>query len=199
MDDKDIVSAVFLHLADKVGQDRFELWFGAQVRLTISDSTATVEVPNRFYQDWLRRNFRRDVEAACHEVLGRAAAVEFRIDPTLDSKSTPRAEVPCSVQATFDFADSSGNDQIAPGGNAATAVLEPRRAVQPVRPEAVLPESSVCARKFATFETFVVGKRQQTRICRRRERGPTTGQDQSAFGLRVHRHRKDAPIRGDLE
>ena len=87
MDDKDIVSSIFLNLAAKVGQDRFDLWFGAQVRLTIGSATATVEVPNRFYQDWLRRNFRRDIEAACQEILGRAVAVEFRIDPALDTKS----------------------------------------------------------------------------------------------------------------
>jgi chromosomal replication initiator protein len=160
MDDKEVVSAVLRNLADRVGQERFELWFGAQMRLTVSSGTAIVSVPNRFYQDWLRRNFRRDIEAACHEVLGRSLAVEFRIDPALDSKQAPRASIQSEVQATFDFGESDSDPTEATlGGNAATAVLEqPRRMETSVSRRAVTHEPSARARKFATFETFVVGQ-----------------------------------------
>jgi chromosomal replication initiator protein len=159
MDDKEVVSAVLANLVDRVGQDRFELWFGAQVRFTIGSATATIAVPNRFYQDWLRRNFRRDVEAACHEVLGRVLTVEFRIDSSLDNKSAA-ACIQRSVQASFDFADADcPQSEFAVPGNVATAVLElPRRITKTFCKPATAPEGNSCARKFATFETFVVGQ-----------------------------------------
>jgi chromosomal replication initiator protein len=160
MDDKEIVSAVLVTLADRVGQDRFELWFGAQVRLTIGPATATVTVPNRFYQDWLRRNFRRDIEVACREVLGRALAVEFRIDSSLDCKTSPPTGVERSVQATFAFADGDRvTSEVALAGSASAAVLDPPgRTARPLSKPSVVPETSVWARRFATLETFVVGE-----------------------------------------
>ena len=204
MDDKDIVSSIFLNLAAKVGQDRFELWFGAQVRLTIGIATATVEVPNRFYQDWLRRNFRRDVEAACQEILGRAVAVEFRIDPALDSKSADSKLAPRARRRTLSpgnirlrrrqcrrpdrawwqhgngRAGAAQSDQGDPAGNGSA------------RNERVHP-------KVRHLRDVRGGKRQQTRICRRRKRGSTAGEDQPAVGLRIHRHGKNTLIGGRLE
>lgn len=82
-DDMEIVSALQNALADKVGQERFELWFGANTRLEVSDDALTVRVPNQFFQDWLRKNYRQQIEAACQETLGRPAPVNFRIDPSL--------------------------------------------------------------------------------------------------------------------
>ena len=79
----EIVSALQLALADKVGQERFELWFGANTRLDLHDESLTVCVPNQFFQDWLRKNFREQIEASCEETLGRAVPVSFRIDPAL--------------------------------------------------------------------------------------------------------------------
>ena len=71
MHDKDIVAAALARLAERIGDDRFELWFGANVRVEARDSNLIVEVPNQFHQNWLRRNFRLDLEAACQEAIGR--------------------------------------------------------------------------------------------------------------------------------
>lgn len=57
----EIVSALKLALADKVGQARFEVWFGTSTCLDYRDETLTVRVPNQFYQDWLRTNFRDQI------------------------------------------------------------------------------------------------------------------------------------------
>ncbi len=89
MDDKEIVSAVLAHLADKVGQDRFELWFGSNVRLTVNDTALMVAAGNRFFQDWLRQNFRADIEAACQAVIGSRLSIEFRIDAALLKATAP--------------------------------------------------------------------------------------------------------------
>jgi chromosomal replication initiator protein len=79
----EIVSALQLVLADKVGQERFDLWFGANTRLELADDTLTVRVPSQFFQDWLRNHFRDQIEAACCETIGRVPAVRFLVDLSL--------------------------------------------------------------------------------------------------------------------
>ncbi|HEY4312548.1 MAG TPA: chromosomal replication initiator protein DnaA [Pirellulales bacterium] len=95
-DDTEIVSAVLLALADKVGKDRFEMWFGANARIALVADTLRVAVPNQFYQDWLRTNFRRHIEDSCQQVLGRDLPVTFHVDrdlnrPRVASLSAPPA------------------------------------------------------------------------------------------------------------
>ncbi len=53
-DDKEIVSALRSSLAGKVGQDRFDLWFGAATRLDYDGSALRIGVPNRFFLEWIR-------------------------------------------------------------------------------------------------------------------------------------------------
>ena len=60
-DDTEIVSALQVALADKVGQQRYEMWFGANARIALEADALKVSVPNQFYQDWLRTNFRRHI------------------------------------------------------------------------------------------------------------------------------------------
>lgn len=92
-DDMEIVSALKLALADKVGQERFELWFGATTRLDYREDTVTVFVANRFHQDWLRNNFRHEIESSCQLALGRIVPVRFHIDQDLAKQQSPAKPV----------------------------------------------------------------------------------------------------------
>ena len=80
MDDKEVVSAIRATLADKVGQDRFDLVARRRMPAVAARRELLVELPNRFSQDWVRSHFRREIEAACAETLGKPLAVEFRVD-----------------------------------------------------------------------------------------------------------------------
>lgn len=125
----EIVSALKLALADKVGQARFEVWFGTNTCLEYDGDTLTVRVPNQFYQDWLRTNFREPIEASCRETLGKIVPVRFHIDSELRAESLRSAcVVPLAVCAT-----------------PPKETLKPGPAVAP-------------RRRFATLESFVVGQ-----------------------------------------
>jgi chromosomal replication initiator protein len=87
MNDMDIVSAVHSWLADKLGPIRYELWFGAKTRLSLSAGVLTVESATQFAQDWLRTHYRRQLETACREVAGRDAEIEFCVNAELESDS----------------------------------------------------------------------------------------------------------------
>ncbi|MDX1964211.1 MAG: chromosomal replication initiator protein DnaA [Pirellulales bacterium] len=113
MDDMEIVSAVLAALAERVGRERFELWFGPQTRLTVRAASVLVEAPNRFYQDWLRNQFRRDLEAVCAQVLRRQVTLEFRIEPSLqkgDISPTHTQNITSTSNGTYH----SQNAELAP-------------------------------------------------------------------------------------
>lgn len=117
-DDMEIVSALKLALADKVGQERFELWFGATTRLDYREGTVTVFVADRFHQDWLRNNFRHDIESSCQQTLGRSVPVEFHVDREL-ARQQLAAKPACVSETTCSVARQ-------PNGTAVSA-SEPRR------------------------------------------------------------------------
>src|SRR3954454_17021337 len=82
MDDKEIVSAVQAALVDRVGQDRFDLWLGA-TRMRVRGDLLIIAVARQFAQNWLRRNLRREIEAAAAAACARPMSLEFRIDASL--------------------------------------------------------------------------------------------------------------------
>jgi len=130
----EIGSALRLALADQVGQDRFDLWFGNHTCLDYDNETVTVRVPNQFYQDWLRTNFRRQIEASCHAALGKVVPVRFHIDPGLEHKPPVPTAPPCTTAPT------------ACGAVAKLAPAEP---------------AAVHRRRMATLDSFVVGPSNQ--------------------------------------
>ena len=139
-DDTDIVSALRNALADKVGTERFELWFGANTRLVLADGTLTIAAPSRFLSDFLRLNFRDQVEAACLDVLGELPALEFRAgagsaDPHAAAATASTAEATCPP----------------------TAPQRPPRG-QPAREPAIAGgRNGPPRRRFSDLESFVTG------------------------------------------
>ncbi|HKD36005.1 MAG TPA: DnaA N-terminal domain-containing protein, partial [Pirellulales bacterium] len=89
MDDKEIVSALRACLADKVGQERFDLWFVPHTRLSVLGHTIVIEVANVFFQNWIRTTFRREIEAAGAEVMRQPVGIEFRIDAAIAASGPP--------------------------------------------------------------------------------------------------------------
>ena len=61
MDDREIVSAIRAQLAQRVGKERYEVWFGRGTQLAVRAGTLEISVPSEFFQGWLRRHpFRFD-------------------------------------------------------------------------------------------------------------------------------------------
>lgn len=183
MDDKEIVSALLAALAERVGRERYDLWFGGQIRLTLRDGVLLVETPNRFYQDWLRNQFRREIETVAAEVLNGPVALEFRISAELCQGSAapggtqaeaamtavsqvergPIAEfattLPAAVEAlaSLPFARTAAGvktTNVTAKSNGATAAVA-RRSTAPIQSQPT--SNSVRPRNYATMETFVVG------------------------------------------
>ena len=98
-DDTEVVSALCGALADKLGKERYELWFGSGTRFAEDGGRLIVGVPNRFLHDWLRSNMRQEIEEAYVHVLGTPPVLEFHVDPSLAAAGAiaspgPRTDAP---------------------------------------------------------------------------------------------------------
>ena len=92
--DREIVPAFERALAQRIGAARFETWFVGNAEFRLANGILEIRVANRFYEDWLRRNFRDEIDASTAEVLGRAVAVEYRIDASITPPSDQDAPQP---------------------------------------------------------------------------------------------------------
>ena len=136
----EIVLSFRAALAERIGSQRYDLWFGRRTRLCVRDSVLLVGVPDAFYQDWLRRHFRVDLEAVCMEVLGRRLSVEFAIEPSLSDANH-------DVSSTADKSTSSPQGS-SPKGSSPRAK----------RSHISAPSArTVRQRRFADFDSFEVG------------------------------------------
>ncbi len=81
-------------LERRVGKQAYEIWIEPLKLLNISDGNVELEVPNRYYSDWVRDNHRADIIEVLTEVCAREK-VDFgaiqRLKFTL-SNSSPSAE-----------------------------------------------------------------------------------------------------------
>lgn len=139
----EIVSALRCSLADKVGNERFELWFGKNTRLEWADGTLTIGTPSRFFQQWLQANFRPQIEGACREVLGRCPQLTFRLDADLQQSA---AGEPAAASNEADGKPRGPGARPGPCGRA------------PAEAAATPAEDGARRRRSADLESFVTGR-----------------------------------------
>jgi chromosomal replication initiator protein len=79
----EVVAALQQAIAQRIGEQRYQLWFPDKTRFTWHDQHLTVGVPNHFYQEWLKKQFADVVRAAVGDVTGKKIDVRFVIDAQL--------------------------------------------------------------------------------------------------------------------
>src|SRR5215203_6890557 len=70
-------------IAQRVGQQRFHVWFDNSTRLDLRNDGLEIAVPNDFISEWIGKNFTRPIQEAAHEVLGGPLSVRFCVVPEL--------------------------------------------------------------------------------------------------------------------
>lgn len=144
-DDKEIAAAIRRRLTERLGQERFELWFGRLATISVEGTQVTTTAGTQFFADYLRNGFRQELQAAANETLGVQAELVFRVaevDPPVSPTDTCATQPP--PQAAQPQPAGGGSR---PDGDASAESL--RSTVLPLRPE---PRPAAF-----TMETFVVG------------------------------------------
>jgi chromosomal replication initiator protein len=70
-------------IAQKVGPQRFKIWFKNSTRFSCADGFVKVGVPNVFIGGWIENHFSDAITDAAKDVLGHDVQVAYSIDPDL--------------------------------------------------------------------------------------------------------------------
>jgi chromosomal replication initiator protein len=80
---QDAIATVQSRIAEKVGPQKYNVWFKNATRFSIADGYLHVAIPNRFVGEWIERHFADVINEAVHEVTGEEVSLSFTIDPSL--------------------------------------------------------------------------------------------------------------------
>src|SRR4051812_42353268 len=70
-------------IAQRVGPQRFHVWFNNSTRLDLKHDGLEIAVPNDFISEWIGTHFKAPIQEAAHEVLGCPLPVRFSVVPQL--------------------------------------------------------------------------------------------------------------------
>lgn len=86
MDADSIWKDVLQKVEEKVGRSIFDLWFKPMKLLSVDGKTALVEVPNRFFREWVDDHYPNVLNIALGEVVAKDLDVEYVIPDREDQK-----------------------------------------------------------------------------------------------------------------
>jgi chromosomal replication initiator protein len=70
-------------IAQRVGQQRFAVWFSNSARLEVKNDSLEIAVPNDFISEWIGLHFASPIKEATQEVLGCEMPLRFQVVPQL--------------------------------------------------------------------------------------------------------------------
>ena len=96
------VSPVLALIAEKLGEKRFDLWFGQDTQCDSDTEKVTFHVRNDFRAGSIRRHCKQEVDQAVLEIFGKSLPIDFVVKPpkTEPKKTTVKPSIPVPVQAT---------------------------------------------------------------------------------------------------
>lgn len=77
--DRDIVSAFRAALSDRIGHQRFDLWFALDECITIEGPAVVIQMPDEFSLDRIRKGFSEDIREVASQMIGVGRSVVFRL------------------------------------------------------------------------------------------------------------------------
>ncbi len=91
-------TAVTDALSQRIGPQKFKIWFQNCARFTLADGYLRIGVANPFMATWLEGHFLKEIQAAAQAVMGSVPEVAFTVDPEL-SGAHRRSSAPGSGAA----------------------------------------------------------------------------------------------------
>ena len=79
----DETSAIDRAIAERIGQQKYCVWFKKSTRLTLTEDYLKVGVPNHFVGSWIENHFLDDICQAVREATGLDKKITFNIEPEL--------------------------------------------------------------------------------------------------------------------
>lgn len=83
------VAAVTEALAERIGREKYKIWFQDCTSFTLTEEHLRIGVPNPFLANWLEGHFLREIKAAAQSVIGLVPEISFTVDPELSGTRRP--------------------------------------------------------------------------------------------------------------
>jgi chromosomal replication initiator protein len=87
-------TAITEALSQRIGSQKYKIWFQNCARFTVADGALRVGVANPFLATWLEGHFLKDIQEAAQKVLGSVPPIAFTVDAELGGR--PRRSGPGS-------------------------------------------------------------------------------------------------------
>ena len=110
-------------IAQRVGPQRFHVWFNNSTRLHLKQEGLEIAVPNDFISEWIASHFSKPIQDAAHEVLGCPLTVKFSVMPQLFEIDP----------ADPDYSEHEGKDSAAVPIRSVASLTALRRTAAPAR------------------------------------------------------------------
>ncbi len=91
------ISAINQALAEKVGPEKYRIWFKNSTKMTLTGGYLKVGVPNLFIASWLENHFLNHISAAVRAVTKNSPRITFAIDPGLAGRQR-RTQLDCQAR-----------------------------------------------------------------------------------------------------
>ncbi len=79
----DMLSQLQARIAERLGPQRYKIWFRHSTQFTIADGNVKVSAPNAFICGWIERHFAEVINEAVRDLVGEGHQVSFVVDPKL--------------------------------------------------------------------------------------------------------------------
>jgi len=82
-DDLSVVSSIREKLAEKIGTQKYRIWFNNSTKMTVCEGYLKVGVPNLFIANWIEKHFSEELNQAAKIATGESKKITFNIEPEL--------------------------------------------------------------------------------------------------------------------
>ena len=85
-EDRSAVSSINECLAEKIGRQKYAIWFKNSTSFELADGYLKIGVPNMFIANWIENHFAAEIGEVLAEVTGEAKKITFNIDAELSGQ-----------------------------------------------------------------------------------------------------------------
>lgn len=83
-------AAALAEIKERIGIQNFDTWIKPIRFVPKTKSEAVLEVPNRFFRDWLAENYLRQIEGVLKSISKQDIRIHFEVNPKLEPQSAPQ-------------------------------------------------------------------------------------------------------------
>lgn len=156
-------------IADSLGSQRFDLWFGPETTIRVEDDKIVFGVRKRFAADWIRNHLLKDLDRACFQAFGKSLPIEIVVQKANASLSPVKKPhcfpVPDGRSISINQAARSVSPSVPPSQSPLYSIVAAANPEQPspeqlelkklLAPKILPPQKT--GRRFASLKTFVEG------------------------------------------